>query len=444
MLALGIVGCQRHDLRASVDGSSPAAPSPLAPDRLSVLHAADESGFERAQALRHFEFPQDHGPHPQFRHEWWYLTGQLQGARERFGFELTVFRLALRPPQAALPGSALRSAWRTQQVYAAHFAITDVNRGRFMNATRYARDALALAGAQAQPFAVYVADWSVIEAPGAPPLHWMLQAADGDYQLQLELSSAQSPVLNGDAGLSRKSDEPGSASYYYSMPHLQASGSISRQGIRQSVSGIAWFDREWGSGSLGAVQQGWDWFALDLDDGSALMFYALRDRDGRRDVHSAGTFVAATGQVTALRNDDVEISVRNYWNSPRGGRYPAQWLLRIRSLDLQLEVTPLLADQELNTQPRYWEGAVQVSGTRHDPAGCCPKVMWSWSVTHRTRQAPVCRARRRLPPTEAAVAISAAAAALRSARRAHRPSQSRADAPSRPCAHRRCRANRAG
>jgi predicted secreted hydrolase len=131
------------------------------------------------------------------------------------------------------------------------------------------------------------------------------------------------------------------------------------------VSGVVWLDREWGSGSLGADQQGWDWFALDLDDGSTLMFYALRDRDGRRDVHSAGTFVDAAGEVTPLRNDDVEITVQRHWRSPRGGQYPAQWTLRVRSQDLQLNVMPLLADQELSTQPRYWEGAVQVTGQRH-------------------------------------------------------------------------------
>ncbi len=344
-----------------------ASTAPLQVDRLSVLRVADETGFAVANTPRRFEFPQDHGPHPQFRHEWWYFTGQLRSGAETFGFELTVFRLALRPPQFTASGSTAVSAWRARQVYAAHFAITDVNRNTFFNATRYARDALNLAGAQAPPFAIHVADWSVIEAPGAPPqtLHWQLQAADGDYQLRLDLRGAQPPILNGVAGLSRKADAPGAASYYYSMPRLQAAGAVSRQGISLPVSGVVWLDREWGSGSLGADQQGWDWFALELDDGSTLMFYALRDRDGRRDPHSAGTFVDAAGSATALRNDDVQITVQRHWSSPRGGQYPAQWALRVRSQDLQLNVTPLLADQELSTQPRYWEGAVQVTGQRH-------------------------------------------------------------------------------
>jgi predicted secreted hydrolase len=352
------------------------AAAPVQVDRLSVLRAGNAAGFALADTPRRFEFPQDHGPHPLFRHEWWYFTGQLHGAGETFGFELTVFRLALQPPPAGAgasapsPGSAAVSAWRARQVYAAHFAITDVSRRSFFNATRYARDALNLAGAQAQPFAIHVADWSVIEVPDGPqpalaPLHWQLQAADGDYQLELDLRAARPPVLNGDAGLSRKADAPGAASYYYSMPRLQAAGALHRHGVSLPVSGVVWLDREWGSGSLGVDQQGWDWFALDLDDGSSLMFYALRDRDGRRDLHSAGTFVDAAGFATPLRNDDVEIAVQRHWDSPRGGRYPAQWTLRVRSQQLQLTVTPLLADQELSTQPRYWEGAVQVSGQRH-------------------------------------------------------------------------------
>jgi predicted secreted hydrolase len=365
LLALSLGGCERP---ASGDAAPSAATTAAALqiDRLSVLRATGEPGFAQVVAPRRFEFPRDHGPHPEFRHEWWYLTGQLRGADgATFGFELTFFRLGLRAPSS---DSAPDSDWRARQVYAAHFAITDIGRGHFFYATRYARDALGLAGAQSQPFAVHVDDWSLAQAPDADALHWQLQAADGDYQLQLDLRAAAAPVLNGDAGLSRKADAAGAASYYYSMPRLQAEGRLSRQGARIPVSGLAWLDREWGSGSLGADQQGWDWFALDLDDGGALMFYALRDRDGRRDAHSAGTFIDAAGHATPLLNDDVDIEVLRHWRSPRGGAYPAQWNLSVRSLGLQLQVTPLLADQELATQPRYWEGAVQVAGRRRGAA----------------------------------------------------------------------------
>jgi predicted secreted hydrolase len=371
VMLLACAGCERAAPARIAAGGSRAAFEP-ASDRLGVLRAADETGFAVAAAPRRFEFPQDHGPHPAFRHEWWYLTGQLYAADGRwFGFELTFFRLALQPPPAAGADRAGSSAWRSRQVYAAHFALTDVARGRFFSATRYDRDALGLALAQAEPFAVRVADWFVVQAPeaapavGPPPLlHWQLQAADTQYQLQLDLRGSQPPVLNGAQGLSRKSDEPGAASYYYSMPRLQASGRIGGPQDSVPVTGLAWLDREWGSGSLGAQQQGWDWFALDFSDGSALMFYALRDRDGRRDGHSAGTFVDASGHATPLSNAAVDIAVRRQWDSPRGGRYPAQWTVTVGSQDLHLQITPLLADQELATQPRYWEGAVQVTGRR--------------------------------------------------------------------------------
>jgi predicted secreted hydrolase len=195
-------------------------------------------------------------------------------------------------------------------------------------------------------------------------VHWLLQADDGDYALQLDLQTDQAPVLNGEAGLSRKADAPGAASYYYSMPQLQASGQLHRQGRSVPVTGVAWLDREWSSGSLGAQQQGWDWFALQFTDGSSLMFYALREVDGRRDAHSAGTFVDAQGHVTALDNGAVAIDVLRRWVSPRGGEYPAQWNLEVKSLGLRLQLTPQLADQELTTEPRYWEGAVTVTGQR--------------------------------------------------------------------------------
>jgi len=362
-LGCGLYGCQRA-APGTVAPSATAAASPELADRLSVLRGSAQPGFALADTPHRFEFPQDHGPHPAFRHEWWYLTGQLRAADgEHFGFELTFFRLGLAPPAAAA-AAAGSSAWRTRQLYAAHFAITDVSRGRFFSTSRDARDALGLGSAQAQPFAVHVADWSLIQVPDTAALHWQLQAADVDYALQLDLIGTQAPVLNGDAGLSRKADAPGAASYYYSMPHLQASGQIRRAGRSVPVAGLAWLDREWGSGSLGAQQQGWDWFALDLDDGSTLMFYALRDREGRRDLHSAGTFVDAAGHAIPLANDDVDIEVLRHWASPRGGEYPAQWNLEVRSLGLQLLLTPQLADQELATQPRYWEGAVNATGQR--------------------------------------------------------------------------------
>jgi predicted secreted hydrolase len=327
---------------------------------LGPLTAAPAADFAQVSAPRAFVFPQDHGPHPQFRQEWWYLTGNLDSDDgERFGFELTFFRIALAPP-GQVSRASTDSRWRTQQVYVAHFAVTDVSRKRFRSVQKLSRDALGLAGAQTEPFRVWLDDWRVA---GDGPA-WTLRAAQDGYDLALELRPLGPPVLNGEDGLSRKSGERGSASYYYSIPRLAVRGQLVRDGRTLSVSGLAWLDREWGSGSLSASEAGWDWFALQLDDGSALMFYSLRNRDGTREAHSAGTWVDASGSVHALSSADVAISSAGRWASPRGGSYPASWRVRVPQLGLDVAVQPVLPDQELSTTPRYWEGAVDVTGTR--------------------------------------------------------------------------------
>ena len=340
--------------------------APADANRLSALRAeAMPSGFALAAEPMRLEFPRDHGPHPQFRHEWWYLTGHLDAATgEPFGFELTFFRFALKPP--AQPFAPGQSSWRARQIYMAHFAVSDLDRREFHVSERFARDALGLAGAQADPFRVSLDDWSlgVPANASANTAEWRLVAADKGYSLDLQLTPASPIMLNGDAGLSRKADAMGAASYYYSIPRMTARGRLVRNGKPLDVQGTVWLDREWGSGSLGGDQQGWDWFALQLDDGSALMFYALRKRNGQRDAHSAGTWLAPDGTVRALASDEVQIDAKSEWTSPRGGRYPARWQLRVPSLQLDVDIQPRLADQELDTSTRYWEGASTVSGSR--------------------------------------------------------------------------------
>ena len=341
---------------------------------LDVLRGLDQqSGFALAAAPHTFAFPQDQGPHTDFRHEWWYLTGHLDTpGGERFGFELTFFRVALQPP-GVVPMGDEASGWRARQIYTAHFALTDASRGVFRFAQKYSRGALGLADAQADPFRVWLDDWSLgasniagagDQAGVSAATVWQVHAAGAGYEIRLDAQPLMSPVLNGDRGLSRKSDEPGAASYYYSMPRIAVHGALFRDGRRLEVHGLAWLDREWGSGSLGRRQQGWDWFALQLQNGSTLMFYALRNRDGTRDPHSAGTFVDAEGSAHPLTNEDVHLSVGDYWRSPRGVRYPASWKISVPSLGLEVQAKPVLADQELRTQPRYWEGAVDVRGVQ--------------------------------------------------------------------------------
>jgi predicted secreted hydrolase len=322
---------------------------------------ASGGGFAQVLEPRVFEFPRDHGAHPEYRQEWWYVTGNLDSATgERFGFELTIFRFAL-APEGVLRAGGVESAWRTGQIYMGHFAITDVAHKQFRFTQKLSRGAVGLAGATNPPLQVWIDDWSLgtVDAEGT---HWRLRAAESGYELTLDAQALQQPVLNGNKGLSQKSGDRGSASYYYSIPRVSVHGRLVRDGRPVDVQGLAWVDREWGSGALGGNEQGWDWFALQLQDGRSLMFYALRDHDGRRDPHSAGTWIYASGESRPLSSDQVQIDVLDYWKNPGGDRYPAHWRVRIPTEGIDVDVRPVLANQELTASARYWEGAVDVTG----------------------------------------------------------------------------------
>ena len=322
-----------------------------------LLGAGESEEFARATEPRTFSFPADHGPHEDFRNEWWYFTGNLDGEDgRRFGFELTIFRFSLLPESIEAG-----SEWRTNQVYIAHFAVTDADGNAFFASEKSARGALGLAGAQAAPFRVWIDDWEIL---GVDDNTWQIRAGHNDFAIDLELTALKPPVLNGEAGLSQKSDEPGNASYYYSMTRWQTAGEIRIGDDLHSVTGASWLDREWSTSALADDQQGWDWFALQFDDNTELMFYGLRLTDGTEDALSSGTWINADGSSEKLTRDQVRIEVTKLWESPRGGVYPAGWRLSIEGKSLVVDVTPVIADQELSTIVRYWEGAVDVSGTR--------------------------------------------------------------------------------
>lgn len=351
-------------LGALLSGAAVLADDTVAPpSKLSVLLSGEAGdGFARASESRSFSFPEDHGPHPEFRNEWWYVTGNLDDEDgRRFGFELTIFRFALSP---ATPVS--ESAWRTNQVYIAHLAVTDAEDDEFYVAQRYSRGAVGLAGAQATPLRVWIDDWELVAQNGTDT--WHLQADDDAIGIDLILAPNKPPVLNGIDGLSQKSADPENASYYYSITRMQTDGRLRIGDKSYNVSGLSWLDREWSTSALAADQVGWDWFALQLDDGTELMFYGLRLRDGSWDRFSAGTFVDAAGDALHLAADNVDIAVLDTWESPAGGNYPSRWLLRIPRLGLDLTVTPVINDQELFTTVRYWEGAVDVKGRRDEQA----------------------------------------------------------------------------
>ena len=248
-------------------------------------------------------------------------------------------------------------------MYIAHLAVTDAEDKEFYVAQRYSRGAVGLAGAQAAPFRVWIDDWEMAGKTDSDT--WRLRANDKAIGVDLELTALKPPILNGIDGLSQKSADPNNASYYYSITRLQTEGQL-RIGERSfEVSGLSWLDREWSTSALAANQVGWDWFALQLGDGSELMYYGLRRTDGDRDTASAGTFIDASGRAAHLTADDVDITVLDSWESPEGGTYPSRWRLQVPRFELALTVTPVISDQELFTTVRYWEGAVDVEG-QHD------------------------------------------------------------------------------
>ncbi|MEJ2491756.1 MAG: lipocalin-like domain-containing protein [Desulfuromonadales bacterium] len=323
-----------------------------------VLGVEEDQPFARAMQPRKFVFPDDHGPHPHFKTEWWYYTGNLFSKSDRrFGYQLTFFRSALTPE-----AQQRNSNWATNQIYMAHFALTDVDAERFYHFERFSRDSLGLAGAKANPFKVWLENWSA-EGRQGEPLTMRLSANEESVAIELNLESAKPIVLQGENGLSQKSAKPGNASYYYSMTRMPTSGIISISGESFQVSGTSWLDREWSTSALGEGQVGWDWFSLQFDDGRELMYYQLRLKDGTADPLSRGVLVDVDGSTKQLRPSDIVIKVLNHWQSSKSkAKYPAKWRLDVVNEGINLEISPVLAEQELITTVRYWEGAVSVQG----------------------------------------------------------------------------------
>jgi predicted secreted hydrolase len=333
---------------------------------LRLLGGESADGFARATTPRQFVFPADHGSHPEYRTEWWYFTGNLATESGRhFGFELTFFRYALAPPPAPREGV---SAWRTEQIWMAHFALTDTAGRRFIARERLTRGALGLAGAEIEPLHVWVKDWSATGDGAMGRLSARLEARDDGMGLALDLTSTVPYVAQGERGLDAKGAGLGNASYYYSFPRLEAHGDVTIDGESFAVTGLAWLDREWSTSSLDAGTVGWDWFALHLSDGSNLMFYRLRTAEGGASSFSGGTLVSGDGVRTRLVASDVTLAPLEYWTSGvTGVRYPVAWRLVAAKVGTTLEIRPYLADQELDLSVRYWEGAVHGEGV--GPAG---------------------------------------------------------------------------
>ena len=335
----------------------------------SVLGGGDDAGFARATEPVPLRFPRDHGAHPAFRTEWWYVTGNVgSDTGRRFGVQLVFFRQAL----AAAPPERTASL-AARDVILAHAAVTDVDGAAFFAEERMARLAggmAALRGGDAASFRVECADWSAVAAiDGDGFLPQQLRASGRGFAFDLQLLPGTPPVLQGDRGLSKKGALPGNASIYYSMTRLPLRGTIRVGESEHRVEGSGWVDREWSTSALAPDQVGWDWFALQLDNGDDVMWYRLRRRDGSVDPASSGILVSANGTRWLLQPAMTVTTPSGTWTASDGGAaYPAKWRLQSASPRFDLQIDPVLPDQELRLFVRYWEGAVAVRGTRDGKA----------------------------------------------------------------------------
>ncbi len=324
-------------------------------DLNSILSDQTDQKFAKVNHPRAFSFPNDHAAHPEYRIEWWYLTGNLTAETgNEFGYQITFFRTALQsnPPQR-------HSNWASNQVWMAHLAVSDIEQQKHYQAQRLSRGALGLAGVQQQPFKIWLENWQIVAAENGE-FPWHIQAKDQQFSIDLTVSPLKPVVLQGEQGLSQKSAEPDNASYYYSFTRLQTSGTVSVADKEYQVNGLSWLDREWSSSALGKNQSGWDWFSLQLNNGEELMYYQLRDKAGNSHQHSQGKWVKANGETINLTNQDIVLKEIDYWYSDTGERYPVSWRLHIPQLYQDLLIKAAIKDQLMRTSINYWEGAVKV------------------------------------------------------------------------------------
>lgn len=323
---------------------------------------AEPAGFLSADSPREWSFPRDHGAHPGYQTEWWYLTGNLDAENgRRFGYQFTIFRRQLSPEPVARA-----SRWASNDVLLVHAALADPDADAFHAVDFARRPVLGMARVSTQTLDAHVEgfrvwlDGDLIRVTGK---------AD-DFAYYLVMRPVRPPVFHGPGGVERKGEAPGQASYYYSITRLETSGTVTTDGTTHVVSGQSWFDHEFGSSTLAAHQAGWDWFSVQLSDGSEIMLYQMRNTSGGIDPGSSGTHIAPDGEVGWLAMEEFTVETVDTWKSPTSGAvYPSGWRLSVPSHDLDMEVTPVMRSQEVSTEAStnvtYWEGAVDVKGTRN-------------------------------------------------------------------------------
>jgi len=337
-----------------------------APGVVILINAAEPTGFLSVTGPCNLEFPKDHGPHPGYRTEWWYYTGNLQAqSGAKYGFQLTFFRSQISPPGADLKWPRPASAWRTRQVYLAHSAITDIDEKQHLQAELVSREALDMAGAHQTEVAttVFLKNWSAIIGPD----QHLLAVNSDKFAYELALTPQKPPVRHGNEGYSLKGSSAERASCYYSFTRLRAQGKLSLGENTIAVEGSAWMDHEYSTALLEPGLQGWDWFSLQLSDNTEVMAFVLRTEKGGIGPASSATVIGNQGLSRHISKDEFAVTVRETWQSPHSKAvYPAGWRMQIRPGLLDLTVIPNLADQEMQTAGStgvsYWEGSVSIDG----------------------------------------------------------------------------------
>lgn len=308
---------------------------------------AGGEGFAQPSPDTVLQFPRDHGAHPDFRIEWWYLTANLQGPDGTdYGVQWTVFRAALAPED--------RDDWSSPQLWMGNAAVTTPKAHLF--AQRLARGRIGQAGASAAPFDVWIDEWRMW---GDDPSRVRLMASGSDFAYDLSLTADGPLTLQGASGYSVKS-AGGQASHYYSQPFYEVSGNLTLPGGVVPVTGQAWMDREWSSQPLADTQKGWDWISLHLDDGSKLMAFQLQQTDGG--AFSSGSWIAPDGTVSPFSDGAIEMTPLD-WSDVAGRRVPTRWRVVLPQRGVDIELAALNPDSWMDTLFPYWEGPVRFSGS---------------------------------------------------------------------------------
>lgn len=323
---------------------------------------AESSRFKKALPGYTFVFPRDHGNHPDYLIEWWYFTGNLMSEDgHAFGYELTFFRRGIDNKHT----DENPSKWAVRDIYLAHFAISDISEKNFYYDEKISRKALGKAGSESGQMRVWIDDWSATQNKAG----MTLRAGNGTFKIALTLTPEKPLVIHGHAGISKKGEESAAASHYYSFTRLKTEGKLVAAGKENAVSGLSWMDHEFGSSLLGSEQVGWDWFSMQLDDGSEYMFYQIRQKDGGKDPVSSGTVIFRDGKKKHLKAGDFTLKPLTFWKSEKSGaNYPVAWQISVPSEKLLLKSIPRLFAQELitnkSTRVNYWEGASIFKGKK--------------------------------------------------------------------------------